>query len=97
MTVPEWTLPGGRRIVGPVGSGGDAAGDALPGGHGAGLASALVVAVLGAAGPSATSATPTSFYARLAAYGLFGPTDLDVPREREDRVEALKRAARRLG
>ncbi len=38
-----------------------------------------------------------SFYARLAAYGHFGRTDLDVPWEREDRVEALKRAARRLG
>src|SRR5262245_57157910 len=38
-----------------------------------------------------------SFYARLAAYGHFGRTDLDVPWEREDRVEALKEAARHLG
>ncbi len=46
MTVQEWRLPGGTRIVGPVVSGGNAAGDPLPGGHRAGLASALVVAVL---------------------------------------------------
>jgi S-adenosylmethionine synthetase len=38
-----------------------------------------------------------AFYVRLAAYGHFGRTDLDVPWEREDQAPALGRAARQLG
>ena len=37
------------------------------------------------------------FYRRLAAYGHFGRTDLDIPWEREDLVGALGGAARRAG
>ncbi|WP_461145127.1 methionine adenosyltransferase domain-containing protein, partial [Salinifilum aidingensis] len=32
-------------------------------------------------------------YAQTAAYGHFGRTDLDLPWERTDRVEALQQAA----
>jgi S-adenosylmethionine synthetase len=37
------------------------------------------------------------FYRKLAAYGHFGRADLDAPWEREDLVEALRRAAGREG
>src|SRR5262249_9573786 len=46
MTVHEWRLPGGTRIVGAAVSGGEATGEALPGGYEGGLARALAVAVL---------------------------------------------------
>lgn len=36
-------------------------------------------------------------YRQTAAYGHFGRTDLDLPWERTDRVEALREAARQIG
>jgi len=37
------------------------------------------------------------FYRTLAAYGHFGRSDLDVPWEREDVVDRLRRTAGRTG
>ncbi len=49
---------------------------------------AAITAALGLRRLPATS--PEGFYARLACYGHMGRTDLDVPWERLDRVEALR-------
>jgi S-adenosylmethionine synthetase len=38
--------------------------------------------------------SPTGFYQHLAAYGHFGRTDLDLPWERTDQVEALQSAVK---
>jgi S-adenosylmethionine synthetase len=38
-----------------------------------------------------------TFYARLAAYGHLGRTDVDAPWERDDRTQTFRACAERLG